>query len=102
MARHDPHAEGRAVDINRINDVKASELADPKTPEAVRAREAADIMEQNARKDPNVNQFIGPNGGWRKDEKGRVTPMSPVLDKDLLNDHKNHFHVNVFRTPPKR
>lgn len=102
MAKHDPHAEGRAVDINRINDVKASELAAPKTPEAVRAREAADRMVERAKQDKNVNQILGPTGCWEK-KSGRWEEITPNEENPercarnikLIEGHRDHFHINV-------
>jgi hypothetical protein len=95
--KKDPHADGRAVDINKVNDIPVKDLADPKTPEAERACQAARNMEEQAKKDPNVNQVIGPDGGWNKDAKGKITPMDPVEHKALLDQHKDHYHINVFR-----
>jgi hypothetical protein len=50
-------------------------------------------MEQQAKNDPNVNQVIGPDGGWNREGK----EWAPINDAGLLNDHKDHYHINVFR-----
>jgi len=93
LAEHDPHADGRAVDINRINGVPVKDLEKTQTPEGKRAKEAAANIEEWAKNNESVNQFIGPNGGWNK--MGR--DWKPITDPELLNAHKNHYHINVFR-----
>jgi hypothetical protein len=93
----DPHAEGRAVDINRINGFTVKDMSMAKGPEAERARNAAEALGQQVQADHNVNQFIGPNGGWNKDEDGRTAPLSSPRHRELLDRHKNHYHINVRR-----
>jgi hypothetical protein len=82
------------VDIRRINGIPVQGLETSTAPGAQRAREAAANLEKWAKENPNVNQFIGPNGGWSKNTAGKFAPITNDL---LLNQHKNHFHINVFR-----
>lgn len=93
----DPHADGRAVDLSRINGLPVAGLESSNAPGADRAREAAKNLEEWAIENPDVNQFIGPKGGWNKDGRGRITDFDPVKQKVLLDGHKDHFHINVFR-----
>jgi hypothetical protein len=44
-------------------------------------------------KNPDVNQIIGPNGGWNREGRG----WKPIQDTGLLEKHTDHFHINVFR-----
>jgi len=89
----DPHADGRAVDINRINGIPVKDLKNAKGNQAERAQEAAANLEEWAKTHENINQVIGPNGGWGK-KGGKWVPIeNPVL----LNEHKDHYHINVFR-----
>jgi len=99
LAEHDPHADGRAVDINRINGVPVKDLEKTQTPAGKRAKEAAANMEEWAKNNESVNQFIGPNGGWNKRTDGTIEAIRATTREriDLLNTHKNHFHINVFR-----
>jgi len=97
----DPHADGRAVDINKVNGIAVKDLADPKTPAAERAQQAAKSMEEQAKKDPNVNQVIGPDGGWNKVRRDTIEPMPPKENKELLDRHKDHYHINVYRAVNK-
>ncbi|MDQ7836767.1 MAG: hypothetical protein RDU24_15415, partial [Humidesulfovibrio sp.] len=94
-----PHTEGRAVDINKINGVSVGELAAPKTPEAERARKAAENMVAQAKKDPNVNQVLGPSGCWGRDKFQRWRSLDPNDDRDrsLIEGHRDHYHINVYR-----
>ncbi|MBI5518903.1 MAG: hypothetical protein HY916_02460 [Desulfovibrio sp.] len=93
----DPHAEGRAVDLGRINGIPVAGLETSTAPGADRAREAARNLGDWAKENPDVNQFIGPKGGWNKDGKGNITPLAPAKQKVLLDGHKDHIHINVFR-----
>jgi len=54
---------------------------------------AAANLEEKLKNNPDVNQIIGPNGGWNKD--GRQ--WRPIRDAKLLKEHKDHYHINVFR-----
>jgi hypothetical protein len=92
-----PHAEGRAVDINQVNGVSVKDLADPKTPAEERAKMAAENMVEQAKKDPNVNQVIGPDGGWNKVGRNAIETIPPEENKELLDRHKDHYHINVHR-----
>jgi len=89
----DPHADGRAVDVSRINGFPVEGLEKAEGPGADKAKRAAENMVEQAKKDPNVNQVIGPNGGWNR--KGK--DWEPIEDAKLLNDHKDHYHINVYR-----
>ncbi|GAB6126624.1 hypothetical protein JCM14124_23300 [Humidesulfovibrio idahonensis] len=70
------------------------DLERTQTPEGKRANEAAANIEEWAKNNESVNQFIGPNGGWNKGLDGKWVP---IKDPALLNAHKNHYHINVFR-----
>ena len=85
------------MDISRINGIPVAGLESSNAPGADRAREAARNLEAWAKGDPNVNQFIGPKGGWNKDADGYPTPMDPAKQKMLLDGHKDHIHINVYR-----
>ncbi len=93
----DPHADGRAVDINKVNGIPVKDLEKAQGSEAVRAREAAKNMEQQAKGDPSVNQVIGPDGGWNKVGRDKIEPIPPKENKELLDRHKDHYHINVYR-----
>jgi hypothetical protein len=90
----DPHADGRAVDINKINGFSVKDLAAAKGPEAEQAREAARNMVEQAKQDPGINQVIGPDGGWeiREGERREIFKSDP-----RVVGHNNHYHINVSR-----
>jgi hypothetical protein len=94
---NDPHADGRAVDINNINGVRVVNLETATGPEAERAREAAANLEKWAKVDDDIKQFIGPNGGWTRDRSGNPYPINPNDPKGrkLLDEHKNHYHIGM-------
>ncbi|MBU1228966.1 MAG: hypothetical protein KKA55_09685 [Proteobacteria bacterium] len=93
-----PHAEGRAVDINKVNGIPVKDLADPKTPEAERAQQAAKNMAEQAKKDDNVNQVLGPTGCWKKvDGDWKQYDQSDPRNTGLIKGHQDHYHINVFR-----
>jgi len=89
----DPHADGRAVDINKVNGIPVKDLGKAQGEEGERARKAAKNMEEQAKNNPNVNQVIGPDGGWKRNGDR----WDPITDAKLLNGHKDHYHINVFR-----
>jgi hypothetical protein len=89
----DPHADGRAVDLSRINGIPVAGLETSTAPGADRAREAARNLEEWAKENPDVNQIIGPGGGWNKDGGA----WRPIRDARLLKEHEDHYHINVFR-----
>jgi hypothetical protein len=93
LTGRDPHADGRAVDVSRLNGYPVRDLETAEGPDANKARRAATNVEKWAREDDKVNQFIGPKGGWNRVGK-RIEPIS---DPGLLKEHKDHFHINVFR-----
>lgn len=99
LARHDPHAEGRAVDVNRINDIPVKELENAQGAEGDKARKAAQNLEAWTRDQPEVNQVLGPNGGWEF-KGGKKTD---ILKSDpRTKDHLDHYHINVWKVmPPK-
>lgn len=92
-----PHAEGRAVDINKVNGIPVRDLEKAQGQDGDRARQAAKNMEEQAKKDPNVNQVIGPDGGWNKVGRDKIEPIPPKENKELLDRHKDHYHINVYR-----
>lgn len=93
MTNGDPHADGRAVDVSRINGIPVEDLETANGQEADKARRAAANLEEKLKNNPDVNQIIGPNGGWNKD--GRE--WRPIRDAKLLKEHEDHYHINVFR-----
>ncbi|MBU1040906.1 MAG: hypothetical protein KKF77_07400 [Proteobacteria bacterium] len=94
-----PHAEGRAVDINKVNGIPVKDLGKAQGEEGERARQAAKNMEEQAKKDGNVNQVLGPTGCWEKGENRRWRQLDPEIPRDqgLINGHKDHYHINVYR-----
>jgi hypothetical protein len=89
----DPHADGRAVDVSRINGVAVKNLGTASGPEGEKARSAAANLEEKLKNNPDVNQIIGPSGGWNRD--GRA--WRPISDAKLLKEHQDHYHINVYR-----
>jgi hypothetical protein len=84
----DPHTEGRAVDINRINGIRVSDLR-------------SYYMVQNFMKAVEkynwVNQVIGPSNKLSGDYFNGKLLKSRPLPTWLLLEHLNHIHVNVTR-----
>ena len=93
LVKGDPHVDGRAVDVSRINGYPVEGLEAAQGPGADKASRAAENMVEQAMKDPNVNQIIGPNGGWNKVDG----EWKQIGDAKLLKEHKDHYHINVFR-----
>jgi len=93
----DPHADGRAVDVSRINGVAVKNLGTASGPEGEKARSAAANLEEKLKNNPDVNQIIGPSGGWNRDGELPKAKFTPITDKTLLNEHKDHYHINVRR-----
>jgi len=86
------------VDLSRINGVAVKDLGSAPGPVGEKARRAAANLEERLKNNPNVNQIIGPSGGWNRDDRGkwdefRNTPQS----RKLLQDHQDHYHINVYR-----
>ena len=96
---NDPHAHGRAVDINNINGVRVKDLQSGTGEKAERAREAAANLEDWAKKNPDVTQVIGPTGRWESNGSGDMDKRVPVEPKDfkILQEHKNHYHITIHR-----
>jgi len=88
----DPHAVGRAVDINNINGVRVVDLKTASGPEAARAREAAANLESWAEGNDDVRQLIGPNGGWTRTGPGEVKPID---NHRLIYEHRHHYHIGM-------
>jgi hypothetical protein len=97
MAPGDPHADGRAVDVSRINGEAVKDLGAAPGPEGEKARRAAANLEEKLKNNPDVNQIIGPNGGWNRDGQTLKAKFTRITNKTLLNEHKDHFHINVRR-----
>lgn len=93
----DPHADGRAVDLSRINGVAVKDLGSTPGPLGEKARRAAADLEEKLKNNPDVNQIIGPSGGWNRDGELPKAKFTPIKDKTLLNEHKDHYHINVHR-----
>lgn len=96
-SKTDPRADGRAVDINKVNGVAVKDLGNAQGQEGERARQAAKNMEWQAKEDPNINQVVGPDGGWNKVGRDKIEPIPPKENKELLDRHKDHYHINVYR-----
>lgn len=79
-----PHADGRALDINRINGMRVD---DPLNVDNVRALQEAFIRH------PNVNQVLGP---VHNVDIVRGT-SAPIANQILIDAHRNHLHINVPR-----
>ncbi len=78
------HQQGRAADVNRINGVRAD---NPANVTNVTILQDAMIVHGNA------NQVLGPVRNvniWN----GATTP---ITNKKLINDHRDHIHINVPR-----
>ncbi|NNG04021.1 MAG: hypothetical protein HKM95_07960 [Inquilinus sp.] len=80
-----PHSEGRAVDINRIDGMRVD---DP------RNRANAERLQRELMSMPGVNQVLGPVYNVNVDPTGGV---DPVTDQVLIEQHRNHVHVNARR-----
>ncbi len=80
-----PHGQGRAIDINRINGMRVD---DPQNQANV------DRLQREFMSLPNVNQVLGPVHNVNIDAAGRQTP---VRNQTLIDDHRNHIHINVRR-----
>lgn len=85
-----PHYDGRAADIHRIGSMKENEgldISDPK------ARHIVDGLVKYFASHPEVNQIIGPTGGWNVID-GK---LYPITDRGLLVAHRDHLHVGIRR-----
>jgi hypothetical protein len=80
-----PHSEGRAVDINRINDMRVDDPAN---------RANVERLQREFMTLPNVNQVLGPVYNVNIDPSGG---QKPVTDQGIINQHRNHLHINVRR-----
>jgi len=94
---NDPHADGRAVDINNINGVRVVNLETATGPEAERAQEAAANLEKWAKNEPKIKQLIGPTGWLERGSDGVMRPKQLTKPKDFktLDEHKNHYHIGM-------
>lgn len=93
----DPHADGRAVDVSWINGMAVKDLGTASGLEGEKARSAAANLEEKLKNNPDVNQVIGPSGGWNRAGETPTSKLIPITDKALLNEHKDHYHINVRR-----
>lgn len=80
-----PHREGRAIDINRINELRVDDPAN---------RADVERLQREFMTLPNVNQVLGPIYNVDIDASGRQTP---VTKQRIINQHRNHLHINVRR-----
>ncbi len=93
----DPHADHRAVDINYVNGAHIADVANKGGPDDAELRRQVAEMQAKAERDPNVQAFISPYGGFYKTDT--VPPTFRMLgpkDKDV-QDHWNHIHLAVFK-----
>ena len=79
------HDQGRAVDINRINDMRVD---DP------RNRANVERLQREFMSLPNVNQVLGPVYNFDIYPSGRT---DPVTKQSVINNHRDHVHINVRR-----
>lgn len=77
-----PHVEGRAADINRINNMRVD---DPLNVENVK------ILQKALINNPNTNQVLGPVLNVNKWHN------APQPSPTLIKNHADHIHVNVYR-----
>jgi len=82
--RKSPHKDGRAADINRVNGRRVSDPA---------AKDDVDRLAKSLAEQPGVSQVISPDYSVNIAPDGTKTP---ITDKGILNDHKNHIHVGVY------
>jgi hypothetical protein len=93
----EPHASGRAVDINNISGVRVVDLSTATGPKAEQAREAAANLEEWAKGKDEVTQIIGPTGWWERNSEEKMEPKIATSDREIkiLGEHKNHYHITT-------
>ncbi|GEM_PF-1072440 len=87
------HAEGRAVDINEVNKMPVSLAVDKNAPEEKQdsVRRLLRNMEAVARSDVNVEVFISPIGGFRRNAQTRQ--ISWEATREEVAAHWDHIHM---------
>jgi hypothetical protein len=92
----DPHADGRAVDINKVNNMPVRFAVDPAAPEDKRemVRRVLRNMEAVVRRDVNVQVFISPIGGFHRDFK--TWKILREATREELSAHWDHIHMATF------
>lgn len=93
----DPHSEGRAVDINYVNGAHIAEVANKGGPKDAELRRQVEEMQARAARDPEVQAFISPYGGFFRNESKRksISALSP--ESPDVKQHWNHIHIAVFK-----
>lgn len=91
------HADGRAVDINEVNSLPVCLAVDPTAPEDKREamRERLRAIEASARRNPEVELFVCPIGGFRRDIKTRQ--ITREATKEELDAHWDHIHITIMK-----
>jgi len=89
------HAERRAVDINEVNSLPVSLAVDPTAPEDKREamRERLREIEASARKNPEVELFLCPTGGFHRDIETRQ--ITREATKKEMDAHWDHLHITI-------
>ena len=80
------------MDINNISGVRVRDLKNGTGEQVEQARVAGANLENWAKDNKNVKQFIGPNGGWTRQEDGTFKPIS---DPVTLYGHRHHYHIGT-------
>ena len=82
-----------------MNGIPVKDLGKAQGQEADRAREAEKNMVEQAKKDEDVNQILGPTGCWERDGNREWRQLNPDIPKEdrLIEAHKDHYHINVYR-----
>ncbi len=96
-----PHGEGKAADINRINDQKVSDAVDPNVTEAQREamRERLREIRAAAEANPEVEAYFDPLGGF-------IRPDGPNSGREAnvkeIYEHRHHVHITIRKLIPTR
>ncbi len=91
------HGEGRAVDINRINDQKVSDAIDPNVPAEQRETMRERLKEIRTAADANkeVEAYIDPvDGYFRPADPNSKSPGRKAKDQEI-HDHRHHIHITI-------
>ncbi len=91
------HCEGNAVDVNYVNGAHISEVANKGGAADAELRRQIEEMQARAEKDPNVQAFISPYGGFFRSpsDPTQITQLPPTNTD--VQAHWNHVHIGVFR-----
>lgn len=91
------HAEGRAVDINEVNKMPVRLAVDPFAPKAKREAMRARLreIEASARGNREVELFMSPIGGFRRDAQTKI--ITGEATKEEVDAHWDHIHMTIMK-----